>query len=186
MRNTRTTIYVPVIAVLALLLVVGALVLTGCGGKSPSTSSGNPALADTQPFVASATPGPATGGTTTEVGDVTQTRNATASYTIEATDPRCNGTFDVVYNMDEAADGTMTKFYGTWKVTNDKGTWVCDNWTGAQDALGVHTFTFGVSKGTGDYEGLVAVWQWYWPLNASSFSTALPLMAVSGWIDKAK
>ncbi len=186
MRTARTTTYLLVIGLLTSLLLAGALALTACGSGSANTgtSSGNPALAGAQPFVVSAIPRDDTGGTETKVGDVTQTRNGTASYDVEATDPRLSGTFDVVYNTDEASDGTLTKFYGTWKATNDKGTWECDNWSGAQDSAG-HLFTVGVGRGTGDYEGLVAVWQWYWPLNTSSFSTALPVLAVSGWVQKA-
>jgi hypothetical protein len=140
-------------------------------------------LSSAQPFVAAAAPGKQTAGTETKVGEVTRLRNGTISYTIEATDPRVAGTHDVVYNWDEAADGSG-RMWATWTTTNDKGSWVCDASSAVFDAKG-RTFVFGVAKGTGAYEGLVSVWQWYWPLNQSSFSSALPLIAVSGWIQKA-
>lgn len=113
----------------------------------------------------------------------TQTRNGTYSYDVEATDSRLSGIFDVVYNIDEPASGAST-WWGSWKLTNDEGTWVCDSWRGACDPIG-HTFTAGVSRGTGAYEGLLAVWQWYWPLGSGA-SGALPISAVSGWIQKAE
>ncbi len=186
MRRARTSAH---ILIFASLLLIGSLVWTGCGGNSStiSTSTANAVLADSIPFVASAIPANGTEGGMAQVGDITQTRNATSSYIVDATDPRLSGTFAVVYNTDQAPDGTMTRFFGNWKLTNDKGSWVCDSWTGAADAVvgpnSTHFFTVGVGKGTGAYEGLVSVWQWYWPLNDSrnSGSTALPLIAGSGW-----
>jgi hypothetical protein len=69
-------------------------------------------------------------------------------------------------------------------LANDKGTWVCDAASAAFDAKG-RTYVFALAEGTGAYEGLASVWQWYWPLNQGSFSTALPMIAVSGWVQKA-
>jgi hypothetical protein len=188
MKTARTVIYIPV---LVLLLLVGAPVLAGCGNDN-STPTKSAAVSGSEPFVASAMVGPRDqlDGSTTKVGDVTQLRNATVSYDVEATDPRLTGIFDVVVNSDEAAGGTGT-MWGTWKLTNDKGSWICDSWRGAFDQD--HTFTAGLSKGTGAYEGLVSLWQWYWPLVAISPSTGLPdtsaglpVMAVSGWVQKAQ
>jgi hypothetical protein len=178
MRTTRTSTN---ILMLGLLLLTGALAWAGCG--SDESSAQGTLLSRAQPFVASAAVGKQTEGATTKAGDVTQVRNATVSYKIEATDPRVAGTYDVLYNYDEAADGSGT-MWATWTLTNDKGTWVCDAASAAFDAKG-HTFVFGLSKGSGAYEGLVSMWQWYWPLNTSSFSSALPFTAVSGWIQKA-
>ncbi len=179
MRMTRNTTR---ILVFASLLLVGSLAWAGCGSGDSGAKGSQ--LSSSEAFVASAAPGEQGEGTSTQIGDVTQVRNATVSYTVEATDPRAAGTFDVVYNLDQAADGSG-KMWGTWTVTNDKGTWVCNAMSGALDAKG-HTFVFGSAKGTGAYEGLVSLWQWYWPLNTSSFSAALPLIAVSGWIQKAQ
>jgi hypothetical protein len=178
MRAARTITYLPI---LVSLLLIGALTWVGCGGGDSSAERSQ--LSNSEAFVASATPGAQGEGTSTKAGDVTQVRNAMVSYTVEATDPRVAGTFDVIYNLDQAADGSGS-MWGTWTVTNSKGTWVCDAMSGALDAKG-HTFVFGSAKGTGAYEGLVSLWQWYWPLNTSSFSAALPLVAVSGWIQKA-
>ncbi len=178
MRATRT---ITCILILVSLLLIGSLVWAGCG-SSRSSAETSP-LSNSEAFVASAAPGAQGEGTSTKAGDITQVRNATVSYTVEATDPRAAGTFDVIYNLDQAADGSGS-MWGTWTVTNNKGTWVCDAMRGALDAKG-HTFVFGSAKGTGAYDGLVSLWQWYWPLNTSSFSAALPLVAVSGWIQKA-
>jgi hypothetical protein len=179
MRAAKTTTYIPI---LVSLLLIGALVWAGCGSSGSSAKGSQ--LSNSQAFVASPAPGDQGDGTTTKVGDVTQVRNATVSYTVEATDPRVAGTFAVAYNLDQAADGSGT-MWGTWTVTNNKGTWVSDAFSGALDAKG-HTFIFGSAKGTGAYASLVSLWQWYWPLNTSSFSAALPMIAVSGWIQKAQ
>jgi hypothetical protein len=179
MKAARTT---TCILILASLLLMGAVTWTACGGTKTSAKGTSPLMAS-EAFVASAAPGNQTEGTTTKAGDVTQTRNATVSYTIEATDPRVAGTYDVVYNIDQLPDGSG-KMWATLKLTNDKGTWVCDSASALLDSSG-HVYVFGLAKGTGDYDGLVSVWQWYWPLNTSSFSTALPFIAVSGWIQKA-
>jgi hypothetical protein len=189
MKAARTIAYV---SISLLLLLIGALVLVGCSAEN-STATEPAAVAGSEPFVASAMLGARGqgGGSTTQVGDVTQVRNGTASYDVEATDPRLAGIFDVVYNYDEAADGTAT-MWGTWRLKNDEGTWICDSWRGAFDEKG-HTFTVGLTRGTGAYEGLVSLWQWYWPLAAISPATGLPdtseglpLMAVSGWVQKAQ
>ena len=180
MRTTRTS---TCIVISVLLLVTGALAWAGCGNDDTNSSAQGTLLSGAQPFVAAAAPGKQTEGTTTKVGDVTQVRDATISYKIEATDPRVAGTHDVVYSLDEAADGSGS-MSARWTTTNEKGTWVCDASHAAFDAKG-RCFVFGLAKGTGAYEGLVSLWQWYWPLNTSSFSTALPLIAVSGWIQKA-
>jgi hypothetical protein len=179
MRATRTTTS---ILILVSLLLVGAVIWAGCG-NSGSSAKGTP-LSKSEAFVASAAPGAQGDGTITHSGTVSQVRNATVSYKVDATDPRVVGTFDVVYNLDQAADGSG-KMWGTWTVTNNKGTWVCEALSGSLDSSG-HTFVFGSAKGTGAYAGLVSLWQWYWPLNTSSFSASLPLIAVSGWIQKAQ
>jgi hypothetical protein len=180
MRPRRTTSY---LLILVSLLLAGALAWAGCGDDDSNSSAQGTLLSNAEAFVASAAPGKQTAGTETKVGDVTQLRDATISYTIEATDPRVAGTYDVIYSYDEAADGSG-RMWATWKLTNNDGTWVCDAANAAFDAKG-RTFVFALSKGTGAYDGLVSLWQWYWPLNTGSFSTALPLIAVSGWIQKA-
>jgi hypothetical protein len=172
------------LGVAALLLVAGASFLAGCGGKTASSGDGG-AVSGLQPFVAYATVAPGGNeGTSTVVGEVTQWRDATALYKVEGSDQRVSGSFTVTYNVDTTADGN-SKLWGNWVLTNDKGTWVCDGWSGAQDAKG-ETYTFGISKGTGDYEGLITCWQWHWPLDNASFTVKLPLIAVSGWIQTEK
>ncbi len=179
MSAARTTTH---ILIFGSFLLIGALVWAGCGGSSSSAKGS--ALSKSEAFVALPAPGEQAAGTEAKVGDVTQVRNATISYKVDASDPRVAGTYDVVYNLDQAADGSGS-MWGTWKVTNDKGTWVCDSFSSALDSKG-HTFVFGSGKGTGAYEGLLSSWQWYWPLNTSSFSTTLPLIAMSGWVQKAQ
>jgi pyruvate,orthophosphate dikinase len=110
--------------------------------------------------------------------------DASATYDVEATDARLAGIFDVVFNYDLAQDGSAT-MWGTWKLTNDKGTWVCDSWRGAFDPAG-NTFTVGRGEGTGSYEGLASYWQWYMPRGEVVSLKTLPFMWVSGWVEKAQ
>ncbi len=189
MRSARTTTYILILAS-SLLMAGAALTMAGCGGDTSAEVLAR--VADAQPFVASAmvAPRPQAEATETLVGDVRQVRNGGASYDVEATDPRLSGTFDVVFNYDENADNSA-QMWGTWTAANDKGAWVCDSFEGGFDSAG-HYFTVGIGKGTGDYEGLLSVWQWYWPLSAISPNTGLPvdmrlpIFAVSGWIQKAE
>jgi hypothetical protein len=184
MSAARPTRYMPAVV---LFILIGALVLMGCGSGSSSTATGqSTAAVDSEPFAASALVGAREHleGTTTEVGDITQVRNGTATYDVEATDARLAGIFDVVFNYDLAQDGSAT-MWGTWKLTNDKGTWVCDSWRGAFDPAG-NTFTVGQGRGTGAYEGLASYWQWYMPRGELASLKTLPFMWVSGWVEKAQ
>ena len=181
MRGARTITY---LLVAALLLLAGALIWTGCGGGSPAASATG-VLSGKQPFVASSQVMKNGTGTSTAVGDVTQVRGATVTYSVEGTDPRVTGTFVVTYDMDQIADGSG-RMWGTWVDTNSEGTWVCDAWSGHHGASG-ETFVFGQSKGTGKYEGLVSHWLWYWNTSdASSSQGSKPGIAASGWIEKAQ
>ena len=170
------------VLIFAAVLLTRALAWAGCSGDNADSQSST-MLSASEAFVASARQVGVTPGTTTMKDDLSiESRDNTVSYKVEATDPRVAGTFNVSFNSDETHEGSGT-MWGTWTITNDKGTWVCDGWRGAYDAQG-HTFTAGSATGTGDYEGLVSVWQWYWPLG-SGVGTALPVFAVSGWIQKA-
>jgi hypothetical protein len=126
MRATRTT---TCMLVFASLLLAGAITWAGCGGDDSSAQGSFPSASEA--FVASTDLGkPGQMGISDLVDGVTQVRNATVSYEVKATDPRVSGTFDVVYSYDQTADGSGA-MWGTWTVTNDKGTWVCDAWRGA-------------------------------------------------------
>jgi hypothetical protein len=180
MRGARTTTYT---LIAALLIATGALVSVGCGGDTPS-SKGTGVLAGLKPFVSATKILKQTPGTETTAGDITQTRGLVVSYQTEASDPRASGTLEVTVNADSALDGSAT-MWGTSVMTNEKGTWVCDGWTGALDASG-HRFTFIEATGTGEYEGLTLYTLEYF---ASGPTTMLPPsqgMAGSGWIQESE
>jgi hypothetical protein len=182
MRNLR----IATISIAVLLIVTGALVWTGCGGDT--ASGGNAAiLKGLEPYVAGAMLTQTKDGTETTVGGVTQDRNWTYVYQVEASDPRASGTLEVIMNADAPKSGGA-HFWGTLVLTNIKGTWVCDNWDGAMTSIPSHTFTFSPCKGTGAYDGLALYMQWHMVENSAEMlpPSAPGGTAVSGWIQKAQ
>jgi|WetSurMetagenome_2_1015567.scaffolds.fasta_scaffold49452_2 hypothetical protein len=168
----------------ALLLTTGALAWAGCGSGT-SSATGTGVVAGLDPLVAAAKLVKEAGDPETSVGGVTQIRNLKDTYEIEASDARVSGTNEVTINADLLADGSGT-MWGSWVITNSKGTWVCDKWTGAIDVGTVNRFTYAEAKGTGEYEGLTLYMQQHF---ASGHMEMLPPSegyALSGWIQKSE
>ena len=145
-------------------LVSGALagilvlaILGGCNGN-PEESSSSPA--DGKTLVVAVVEAVGTGAigefaSTTKVGDVTQNRNQLIKFTHYASDDRLDGTGEMTANNDQRDDGSSTG-WGTFKFTNDGGTWEGD-WTGAGEAkVDGNVYILTKLTGTGDYEGLTA------------------------------
>jgi hypothetical protein len=180
MRNLR----IVRVSIAVLLVMLGAVAWSGCGEEASST--GNAAiLSGLDPFVAGAMLTETKNGTETTVDNVTQDRNWTYVFQVEASDPRVSGTLEVIMNADAPRSGGA-KYWGTLVLTNSKGTWVCDNWDGAMTAMPTHQFTFSACKGTGAYQGLALYIQWHMVDNSTKMlpPSALGGTAVSGWIQK--
>ncbi len=177
------------VSIAVLLIIMGALTWAGCGGEeSPgTTSSGSSAgiTAGLEPFVAGAMLTDTKDGTETTVGDVTEDRDWTYVFQVEASDPRATGNLEVIFNADAPRSGGA-KFWGTCVLTNSQGTWVCDGWNGAMTDVPTHQFTFSEYKGTGAYEGLAMYIQWHMIENSSEMlpPSSAAGTAVSGWIQK--
>jgi hypothetical protein len=183
MKTARTT----TLLVIAILLLAWTLTESGCGDKASSTTA-SAALSGLESFVGAAKLTESTPGTETTAGDVTQVRGVKAAFQVEASDPRASGTAEVTSNYDGRA-GVSAQSWGSSVLTNSKGTWVCDAWTGAgaTDTGGKsHSFIFNVAKGTGDYEGLVMYVQWHFVEAVSVMVPPSQGIAISGWIEKAK
>jgi hypothetical protein len=178
MKRPRTR----VLLIAAFLFTSGTLVWAGCGGGLSSTE-GQGVFAAISPYIATA-------GLLEEpaAGDVTKT------YAIEASDARVNGTLVMTIDADMATTGSPN-VQGSWVLTNSKGTWVCDKWTGVDKVLAttgsaIQRFIYAESKGTGEYEGLTLHMQWYYageigprphrPLN--EYGPNSYGYAISGWI----
>jgi hypothetical protein len=174
------------ISIAVALIIAGTLAWSGCGGTA-SSGSNAAILSGLEPFVAGAMLTQTQDGTETTVDNVTQDRNWTYVYQVEASDPRASGTLEVIFNADAPKSGGA-HYWGTCVLTNGKGTWVCDNWDGAMTSMPTHQFTFSASKGTGAYEGLALYIQWHMVENSTTMlsPSAVGGTAVSGWIQKAQ
>jgi hypothetical protein len=181
MRGSR----IALASIMVLLVAAGALAWAGCGGKASTSNSA--ILSGLEPYVAGAMLTQTKDGTETTVDNVTQDRNWTYTFQVEASDPRAAGTLEVVFNADAPKSGGA-HYWGTCVLTNTKGTWVCDSWDGAMTSLPAHQFTFSVYNGTGAYKGLALYMQWHMVQNSTQMlpPSALGGAAVSGWIQKAQ
>lgn len=180
MRGASRTTYT---LIAALLIATGALVWVGCGSDT-SSSKGTGVLAGLNPFVSATKILKQTPGTEATAGDITQARGLAVSYQTEASDARASGAIEVTVNADLAVDGSGS-MWGTYVLTNDRGTWVCDGWTGALDASG-HRFTFIKAAGTGEYEGLTLYTLGYFDSGPTTMLPPSQGMAGSGWIQKSE
>jgi hypothetical protein len=119
--------------------------------------------------------------TQTEDGDILQARDLVWQYQFHATDPRLDGTFELVINYDMRPDGSAD-MWGTQTLTNDGGTWE-GPWTGViARGRGAH-YTLQNLTGTGDYAGLIWKSQTHFETGPEYSETDLPLSVVTGWIE---
>jgi hypothetical protein len=177
MKGVKTTCLV----LAALLLLVAAVASAGCGDQA--SASENQVLSGLEPFVGQAALRASQSPTETVMGDVTQYRDGKLTQQVEASDPRLSGTAEVTFNLDERADGSAN-LWGSSLISNDKGTWVCDKWTGAVSTGYTEQYVFNQAQGTGDYEGytlylLQHFYDTYETMSAPSASSAW-----TGWIEK--
>jgi hypothetical protein len=166
----------------AFLFTSGALVWAGCGSDAAATE-GQGVLAGTTPYVAAA-----------GLYDESTPFGVTKKYAVEASDARVSGTLEMTIDADTSTSGSPN-LQGSWVITNGKGTWVCDQWTGVAKDLAItgsaiQTFIYAESKGTGEYEGLTLHMQWYYAGEAGPRPGLSPHgygpnsygYAISGWI----
>lgn len=178
------------IALIACLLLAGALAWGGCGDKGTTTTT-EPAgvLSGIDPFIGATTLTDSTNPTQTTAGDITQLRNGKLTFTVVASDPRVAGTMESAFNIDVRADESAT-IWGSSVLTNDKGTWVCDKFTGSVTSGYALQFIYSEAKGTGEYEGLVSYTLQHMldPLTNTDMKLEPPSAKASylGWIQKAK
>jgi hypothetical protein len=120
---------------------------------------------------------------TTEVGDVTRNRGQKINLTQDASDDRLDGTGEMVVNNDARADGSSTG-WGTFKFTNDGGTWEGD-WSGAGEAkVNGNVYILTTLTGSGEYEGLTAHLVYVQPAESLGFTDGVS--AATGYIEQAK
>jgi hypothetical protein len=173
---------------MAVLLLAWTLSNSGCGGTAQTAADVPAIVSGLEPFVGTAQLSSSTEGSETTEGTVTHMRDINAEFKVEATDPRASGSAKITSNYD--ANGNVSvQSWGTSVLTNGKGTWVCDAWTGAglTDASGAsHSFIYNVARGTGEYEGLTMYVQWHFTEAVTTMRTPSQGIAISGWIEKNK
>ena len=184
-----------------MLLLVGSMVMTACGGSADAAAGTTPTAAPTaSSMTAAVTPAAVeefrgmlpyvyaislikerpTGSTKT-VGDVVQTRGAVWVFQRASSDPRLAGREVVVLNVDQRQSDMSATMWGTSRLRNAGGTWV-KRWTGGITAGGdVHHF-YGTLTGTGGYTGLVAHESGYVAEAGEGFTSDLQIVG-GAWIE---
>jgi hypothetical protein len=180
------------VAVAVLLLLCAALLWAGCGPGVVSTAEDG-AIAEDGAFIATVvyqdnTDGWACGIARTDAdsGAVYNHQYITQAvdFQVEASDPRVSGDVEVTMQRDIYPD-KHSELYGTWTLTNSRGTWVCDNWTAAHGS-DENEFGWIEASGTGEYEGLTLCAQWHLTCSpmASGLGQGPQGFTMSGWIRK--
>jgi hypothetical protein len=179
-----------------LLLLVGSMVMTACGGSISDAAGTMPTAAPT------ASPRPAAvqefhgmlpyvftsslvkdrpDASTRTVGGVKQMRHAVWTFRLASSDPRLAGTEEVVLNVDQRLSDRSATMWGTSRLRNAGGTWL-KRWTCGIAAGGdVHHFYY-TFKGTGGYAGLVAHGSAWVAESGEGFTSDLEIVG-AGWIE---
>jgi hypothetical protein len=139
------------LSVLVLVLIAMLLVLAGpVAAKGTRTE-----FTATETYVEDLSPGKV--WYTGPNGEICHWRGTQQVYTVVASDPRVSGDEVITLNIDmklvDDPDVWATgRMWGTFKITNDHGTWE-GTWTGFRDERGYSFFKY-LGKGGGDYAGL--------------------------------
>jgi len=200
--RTRVTVRSRLAFALLLLLAaaLGAAGASACGGSS--TDSVSPAAIVSGTPVALATPAAAQklrgmlpvvftqslikkhgGGSTKTVGGVVQMRHTVWTYRNQSSDPRLNGRWVVVFNVDQRQADMSARLWGTIRLSNPGGTWA-GRWTGGIAAGGDTHHVYGTFKGTGGYAGLVLRSSGWFVEAGEGFTPDIQIVN-AGWIETA-
>lgn len=118
---------------------------------------------------------------TETVGRVVKMRHAVWTYRQKSSDPRLNGTYDVVINTDQRQDDMSATLWGTSVMRSKGGTWV-GRWTGGIAAGGDGHHLYWTMKGTGDYAGLVYHGNGWFVEAGEGFTPDIQIV-YAGWIE---
>jgi hypothetical protein len=121
------------------------------------------------------------GGSSKTVGDVVQMRHVMWTYRNESSDPRLNGRWVVVFNVDQRQADMSGRLWGTIGLSNQGGTWV-GKFTGGIATGGDAHHAFATLKGTGDYAGLVSHSSGWFVEAGEGFTPDIEIVN-AGWIE---
>jgi hypothetical protein len=183
---------------LLLTATLGAAGVSACG--SSDTESVTPGATASGTPVALATPAPVRefrgmlpvvftqslvndrgGGSTKTVGDVVQMRHCVWTYRNVSSDPRLNGRWVVVFNVDQRQADMSGRLWGTIRLSNQGGTWV-GKFTGGIAAAGDVHHCYAALKGTGDYAGLLSHSSGWFVEAGEGFTRDIQIVN-AGWIE---
>jgi len=121
------------------------------------------------------------GGSSKTVGDVVQVRHVTWTYRNESSDPRLNGRWVVVFNVDQRQADMSGRLWGTIRLSNQGGTWA-GRFTGGIAAAGDTHHAYATLKGTGGYAGLVSHSSGWFAEAGEGFTPDIQIVN-AGWIE---
>jgi hypothetical protein len=109
-------------------------------------------------------------------------------YRLSMSQPLIDGIMEVTSDIGTLPSGS-TVIKGSWVLRTGQGTWKGSSWTGIVTAEGADHFYVGKAAGTGGFEGLVLILEWYVAKAPGSSPAVEGLpepIAVSGWIQSTK
>jgi len=164
------------------------LAIASCGGSGSTTASPLPvAFQGRTPIVGTVTvtsQEAKPGGKTTKANGMMRIRDYWWEFRQEMSDPRASGTIISSLNADQRPDG-IADMWGEWTLTNDASAWECRAWSGAIRTGGLEHFTHVEAVGTGAYEGLILVVDWYFGEEGKGLPVGSSTPA-AGWIEASK
>ena len=167
---------------LGLVAILAFALVAGCDKKAEEPASG-PAAGKTLVVAEITADDVGDYVSTTKVGDITQNRGQKITFTQDASDDRLDAAGEMTVNNDQRDDGSSTG-WGTFKITNDGGTWEGD-WSGAGEAkMNGNVYILSKLTGSGDYQGLIAYLLYVMPPESLGFAN--DASAASGWIEQSK
>lgn len=170
------------------LVITDMTVQSGGGATSATGTAGTFALSGLVPVAGTAVLQQVkSDGATIAAGDSSFVERVTGQvqvFSLQTSQPEIGGALELTTDLYIRTDGSAD-VRGRWVLTNDRGTWLCDAWSGYRSADGAEEFGSGSAAGAGRYEGLTLYLQWHFQRVAGSTIPGMgsaESVSITGWV----